>query len=232
MLRIGMARAAARVVAVLCAVRAAVGLAYIAITPRGDGLHVVAVPPNANRAATSVAISAADASGVVLLQSANTTLWSARTDMGVLSRQPEGPLLVTATTTLAGGATLTQRFTIDAATATPLAGLVWLPGPSNTYTLTPIPAEWDSPYARWSAVCVGVPAVVSASWANRTVSAAASSQCTAQVTMDPSGFVTSDVLLVQGGGLVVTGRSSSGSAKTRVALIMQLFTVLVGMHTL
>ena len=212
-----MACTAVRAVVILCVLRAAAGVAYVAITPRGDGLHVVAVLASAN-SAPSVTVSVADATGAVLLHSTTPTGGRIRTDVGTIPRETRAPLTVTTV-----AAALTQRFTIDPQGARPLLGLVWLPAEgSASYTLTPIPSDWASPYARWSVQCSGAPVILQAPWANRTVDASSTAQCIAQVTMDSTGFVTSDVLVVQGGGFTPAAAPSSGCASMRASLMAVL----------
>ena len=219
-----MMRAAARALTILCAVRAALGVAYVSVIPRGDGMHVMATLPNLY-SAISVAVSAVDTNGAVLLKSSSNVAGSMRADMGILANEPKGELTVTTTTASSGSVPLVQQFVINTAAAVPLPGLVWLPDSNGiTYTLTPIPSEWANRNARWSAVCSGVPPVLLAPWANRSVDATATALCTAQVTMDTSGFVTSDILSVQGGAFapITVDIPSSGSATPPAVLMASL----------
>lgn len=212
-----MAYAAVRAAVILCALRAAAGVAYVAVTPRGDGMHVVAVLASAN-SAPSVTVLVTDATGAVLLNSTTSTAGQLRTDVGTLSRQAQSALAIT---TVSAG--LTQHFAMDTRAAAPLLGLVWVPAEGSTrYTLTPIPANWFSPYARWSVQCDGAPLILQAPWANRTVDASSTAQCIAQVTMDSTGFVISDVLEVQGGGFALAAAPSSGCASMRASLMAVL----------
>ena len=203
----------------LCMVRAALGVAYVAITPRGDGLHLLAVMPFHGDKAT-VAVTAVNASGAVLLKATSAVTQMA--DMGVLNAPRRvGIVAVTVQTSSPGVVPLTQRFNINASVAHPLAGLIWVPDGGGTYTLTPIPDEWETPDARWSVVCDGAKPVRMAAWTNRTVQASATSKCSAQVSMDADGYVISDVLQVQGGAFVstpVVAAHSSASADAAVLI--------------
>ena len=180
----------------------------VAIVPRADGYHAVVTMSN-----TVIPTAAAMLNLTIFEEGVDPPLLATLTnipgytdrlvihtmDAGVLNTRPQNVVARASMVSRLYGSTPVQTFTVNATGASPLLGVMWMANANGTYTLTPIPGDWNPANARWSAVCSGVPPVLYAPWGSRTVAATATVGCSAQVSMDGRGYVVSDVMPVQGG---------------------------------
>ena len=93
------------------------------------------------------------------------------------------------------GARQLQLFSADLTGVAPIEALLWEASPPDGWRIQPVPRTWAVAGARWSARC-GNLTLMDQPWANRPAFKAIPDECVAQVMMDASGRVRSEVFAV------------------------------------
>lgn len=186
---------------------------FARLVPKGSALFASVVLSNRSALLSGTTVSAQVYSGSALLLNASGAPQSvdlsgeAVFSVGSFPATPQ----VTVVASVARGPA--QTFSIDASEARELVALFWRDEGNGNFTLEPIPANWSTSAATWSAACEGRPVTWPQPWTARSVAAAATEACLVVVTMDAAGYVDSDVLVVGKGGVL------SGATKMRPSML-------------
>ena len=182
-----------------CAIAAASAqpdVSQVVIVPRASSTGVVVTIAGAVPAAgTNLVISARDSANRRIFPEKRTGVSGNVVDVGDFPTPPSGTVKFDVSTSNAYANHITQTFNVDASAATYIASLAWVSSGTQV-TLEAIPSSNLPARARWSARCAGVPDVIGRPWRDRTIPLENSQNCTAAVTMDKAGFVTTDPMIV------------------------------------